>query len=293
MHSIVGLEDAVIVQPGYAVEYDFADPRDLGIDLQHKAVRGLFMAGQVNGTSGYEEAAAQGFVAGVSAARGEPFVLRRDQAYIGVLVDDLVNKGVGGEPYRMFTSRAEHRLLLREDNADRRLMPIGRDLGLVGDATWAAFEARAAAIESTHEALRTTRIAPTPAIMARLQAEGLGTMRKPIALQELLRRPEATYASVGRVADLPQVRQEVAQQVEIDVKYAGYIERARQRAAQAAKLDGRRLPQDIDWSQVTALSSEVRERLTHHRPQTLGQLGRLPGVTPAAVNVVVAMLAKR
>ena len=292
VHSIPGLEDAVILQHGYAVEYDFSDPRDLNHDLQHRAVPGLFLAGQVNGTSGYEEAAVQGFVAGVSAALGEVFRVERSTAYLGVLVDDLVQRGVGGEPYRMFTSRAEHRLLLREDNADRRLMPRGRALGLVDDATWSAFEDRQEAFARGRAAL-SQRVAPSTEVLARMASVGLGTLKKPQTAEELLRRPEARYAQLCEVVDLPHLDPAVAEQLEIDVKYAGYVVRAERRAAAARRMEGVRLPEDLDWRAMDTLSWEVRERLVAARPSTLGQLSRIPGITPAAVSVVAGWLARR
>ncbi len=289
VRSIPGLADAVIVQPGYAVEYDFADPTDLGPDLQHRALPGLYLAGQINGTSGYEEAAAQGFVAGASAALGEPLVLGRDEAYVGVLVDDLVSKGVGGEPYRMFTSRAEHRLLLREDNADRRLMPRGRALGLIDDATWAAFVAKEEAIARGRVALDAP-VLPTAAAKARVEAAGLGPLRKQATGAELLCRPEASYAALAAALGLPALSQDAAEQVEIDVKYAGYVQRAVQRADIARRSEHLAIPDGVDWAAMDALSWEVRERLARGAPRTLGQLERLPGVTPAAVQVVAAWL---
>ncbi|MEZ4322973.1 MAG: tRNA uridine-5-carboxymethylaminomethyl(34) synthesis enzyme MnmG [Myxococcota bacterium] len=288
---IPGLEDAVLLQPGYAVEYDFSNPLDLGPDLQHRGVPGLFLAGQVNGTSGYEEAAVQGFVAGVSAALGEVFHVERSAAYIGVLVDDLTQRGIGGEPYRMFTSRAEHRLLLREDNADRRLMPRGRALGLVDDATWAAFEARQEALERGRTALSTV-LNPTPEVLTQLASSGQAGLRKPATAEELLRRPTLSWSDLAPLLDLPPLEPEVAEQLEIDVKYAGYIARAQRRAEEARRLEGVALPA-VDWMGVTALSWEVRERLARARPATLGQLERLPGITPAAVTVVVDLLAGR
>jgi tRNA uridine 5-carboxymethylaminomethyl modification enzyme len=308
LEAIPGLENAVILQPGYAVEYDFANPLDLGHDLQHQAIPGLYLAGQVNGTSGYEEAAVQGFVAGVNAARvlsdgvaaaiersgatsmGGVFHVKRSAGYLGVLIDDLTQRGVGGEPYRMFTSRAEHRLLLREDNADRRLMPIGRALGLIDDATWAAFERRLEAIERGLAALREAVVTPTPEQVDRLASMGLGGLKKPVTAEEILRRPAATWAQVAELVSLPAVPDEAAAQLEIDVKYAGYIARAERRAAEAARLESVALPEDADWMGVRALSWEVRERLQNARPRTLGQLERLPGVTPAAVAVVVDRL---
>jgi tRNA uridine 5-carboxymethylaminomethyl modification enzyme len=257
IRSIEGLESATILQFGYAVEYDFVDPTQLRPTLECRALAGLYFAGQVNGTSGYEEAAAQGLVAGVNAA-GVPLVFGRDEACIGVMIDDLTSRGVGGEPYRMFPSRSEHRLVLREDNADRRLMPRARSLGLLRDEAWARFEVKAAAIE-------------------RLRA------RAPDAL----RRPEVTWADV-----FPGEDAEAAEQVEIDVKYAGYIVRDAARQAQARALEGVSL-EGLDYANIAALSMEARERLALARPATLGAASRLPGVTPAAVQALTMVLVRR
>lgn len=289
VRQIPGLENARILQYGYAVEYDFADPRDLDAGLQHHQIPGLYLAGQINGTSGYEEAAVQGFVAGVSAVVDAPFELRRDQAYIGVLVDDLTQRGVGGEPYRMFTSRAEHRLLLREDNADRRLMPIGRELGLIDDATWAAFQDRLERIETASAALG-VRVLPSDETLEGLARAGLGGLKRPTTAGELLRRPDATWRSLQTFLALPDLQPEVAEQVETDFKYAGYIERAERRARRARGAEGLQIPSDVDWMGMGALSWEVRERLTAARPTTLGQLERLPCVTPAAVALILRRL---
>ncbi len=292
VRAVPGLENATILQHGYAVEYDFADPRDLGHDLQHREVRGLFLAGQVNGTSGYEEAAVQGFVAGASAATGSVFHVERSEGYLGVLIDDLVSRGVGGEPYRMFTSRAEHRLLLREDNADRRLMPRGRELGLIDDETWERFEARREAIARARVRLEETTVSPRAELVDALRERGLGGLKKPVSAEGLLRRPEARWTDLVELLQFPPLEGDVAEQVETDVKYAGYLAQAARRAEAAARLERVRLPESIDWESLDFLSSEVRERAAKARPVTLGQLARLPAVTPAAVNALAGWLAR-
>lgn len=290
VREIRGLEHAEIVQYGYAVEYDFCDPRQLGVDLQLRVLPGLYLAGQVNGTSGYEEAAVQGFVAGVNAARPGVFHVERSQGYTGVLVDDLVTKGVGGEPYRMFTSRAEHRLLLREGNADQRLMPKGRELGLIDDETWAAFEARTEASARARALLQATAVTPSVAMRERLQAEGIGSLRQAITGADLLRRPDATWSAVWSALDLPPEDPTVLDELEVDLKYEGYVQRAERRAAQASRMEHVAIPDHVDWSALHGLSTEVRERLAAAHPTTLGQVGRIPGVTPAAVHAIMVWL---
>ncbi|MFC0710869.1 tRNA uridine-5-carboxymethylaminomethyl(34) synthesis enzyme MnmG [Azorhizophilus paspali] len=296
VRSIRGLENAHIVRPGYAIEYDFFDPRDLKYSLETKVIGGLFFAGQINGTTGYEEAGAQGLLAGANAAlraQGrEAWCPRRDEAYLGVLVDDLITLGTQ-EPYRMFTSRAEYRLILREDNADLRLTEQGRELGLVDDARWAAFCAKREGIEREEQRLKTTWVRPgTP------QGEALATrFGSPLAreynLLNLLARPEVDYASLVELTGGGAEDEQVAEQVEIKTKYAGYIDRQQDEIARLRASESVRLPENLDYASISGLSKEIQHKLGQARPQTLGQASRIPGVTPAAISLLLIHLKKR
>ncbi|KTC17807.1 MULTISPECIES: tRNA uridine-5-carboxymethylaminomethyl(34) synthesis enzyme MnmG [Pseudomonas] len=296
VRSIRGMENAHIVRPGYAIEYDYFDPRDLKYSLETKAIGGLFFAGQINGTTGYEEAGAQGLLAGANAAlraQGrESWCPRRDEAYIGVLVDDLITLGTQ-EPYRMFTSRAEYRLILREDNADLRLTEKGRELGLVDDARWAAFSAKRESIEREEQRLKSTWVQPNTA-MGQAIVDKFGTpLSHEYNLLNLLTRPEIDYAGLVEVTGGGEIDPQVAEQVEIKTKYAGYIDRQQEEIARLRASEDTRLPEDIDYAGISGLSKEIQGKLSQARPETLGQASRVPGVTPAAISLLLIHLKKR
>lgn len=293
MQTIPGMENCKMMRAGYAIDYDCLNPLQLLPSLEHKRIKGLYSAGQSNGTSGYEEAAAQGLMAGINAVRKinglEPIVLRRDEAYIGVLIDDLVTKGTN-EPYRMMTSRAEYRLLLRQDNADLRLTELGREIGLVDDNRYAQFTDKRSAVERSLAQLGKINIAPSDENNAKLSAMGSTPLKNGSNLLDLLRRKEITYKKLQEAFDLPQLGQQVEEQVEIFAKYEGYIAKQRQEVERALKLENKKIPADIDYRAIKELSTEAAEKLDKVRPASIGQASRISGVSPADINVLMIAL---
>jgi tRNA uridine 5-carboxymethylaminomethyl modification enzyme len=296
LRSIKGLEDVEIVRPGYAIEYDYVDPVQLKPGLECKKIRGLFLAGQINGTSGYEEAAGQGIMAGINAIRylrGEPtIIIGRAQAYIGVMIDDLVTKGTQ-EPYRMFTSRAEYRLLLREDNADLRLRELGHQVGLVSDGLYEKFRQKRRAVEGLLALLSDVRLNPTPDVKRTLEGLGLGPIHQPATLMDLLKRPKTDFKELAELdSRLLSFTNEVADQVTILVKYDGYIRRQMEQVERGKNSEAAKIPDGFDYQRIPGLSNEVKEKLLRVRPFSIGQASRISGITPAAIAIIQIYIKK-
>jgi len=298
VRSIKGFESAHITRPGYAIEYDFFNPQDLKYSLETKAVDGLFFAGQINGTTGYEEAGAQGLLAGTNAAlqsqEKEAWCPRRDEAYIGVLVDDLITMGTA-EPYRMFTSRAEYRLLLRQDNADLRLTEKGRELGLVGDIRWKAFCEKREAIEQEQQRLKTSWVQPDSVQAVQIKEKTGSPPSREYSLLDLLKRPELNYSDIAELGmgNVGNISDDVAEQVEIDAKYAGYINRQQDEIDKLRRQENTMIPKGFDYQAVKGLSNEVKQKLSEARPETLARAARIPGITPAAISLLLIYLKKK
>lgn len=293
MRTIPGLENVKVMRSAYAIEYDGIDATQLKLSLECKNIDGLFSAGQINGSSGYEEAAAQGIVAGINAAmkvqNREPLILDRSQAYIGVLIDDLVTKGTK-EPYRMMTSRAEYRLLLRQDNADLRLTPMGKEIGLISEERYEKFLTKKEMIEKEIERLKKTYLPPSEAVLKYLESRDSTAIKSGIQVTELLRRPEISYESLSEVCELPDLPRAVREQVEVAVKYEGYIRRQMQQVEQYKKLEGRKLPKSIDYNEIQGLRLEARQKLSQIRPDSIGQASRITGVSPSDISVLLIYL---
>ncbi len=297
IRTIEGLEEAEIMRPGYAIQYDSINTFELTSSLETKKIKGLYTAGQINGTSGYEEAAGQGLVAGINSALSiqnkDPMILKRSESYIGVLIDDLITKGTN-EPYRMLTSRAEYRLVLRQDNADQRLTPKGRKVGLVKDVRYKKFKKKMKEIDEAFEFLRNNRVTPTKKVRRKLEELGSGNLSQPATLEKLLRRPELNFDDLVYFVDvLPEYGKDVKEQVEIQVKYKGYIERQESQIAQFKKMEDKNIPEDIDYNSLDNLRIEAKEKLKKVRPNSIGQASRISGVSPSDISVLMIYLEKK